>query len=592
MLRYLHLSDFHLKKEADSPVAAFNQDIVTRSMLDMIGSLKKPDFVIITGDLAHGGKPEEYEVAEIFCDRLLETAKLDRQRLFLVPGNHDVSRKDVRPKHVKSFYSFDTQEDITETLTDPDIFPILMRKFAGFSAFVEKVKGRRLSDKSEYWFAETLTLTKEGQEHRINLVGLNSCLFAGYDGDDKQKLALGLHQVEPALGKLDRNALSVGFFHHPFSCFHPKDEVCQNLLTRELDLILTGHLHKPSNAFTRNAAGQAVIIGAGASYEARESRNSFNVTEIDPNTGRGKVQFYKYLPEYHVWKKDTDINPAVDDGSFSFTIERLLGDGPDTDSREEDQPDGVTPEKTAEKKGDVINISAGRDVVFTKDKGKVYQAKNCGILGDNASVEGGIHIGNKFNISAKKIQGLTQVNGNIENLTQNFGNVQKRGIRAGHIHAENVVDGAQIVGDDPQNPSELIQVVKDIGGGVSANDIRAKNLVSGLQYIKHPDCPTSEQFHREFDQFGSELREVIEAGEIPDQGDAEDIRDALLKLNKEISASGIPGSRGVIRLREISMILTRNAEACQKPGNPNARIIQLAHYGASLWLAAQNIRRK
>ncbi|MDM8550084.1 TIR domain-containing protein [Desulfobacterales bacterium HSG2] len=394
MLRYLHLSDFHLKRKNDDPVSAFNQDMVTRSMLDMVGSLKKPDFVIITGDLAHGGKPEEYDVAEVFCNRLLEAAELDRQRLFLVPGNHDVSRKDVRSKHIKSIYPFDTQEDITETLTDPDIFPILMRKFAGFGTFVEKIRGRRLSDKSEYWFAETLTLTKEGQEHRISLLGLNSCLFAGYDGDEDRKLALGLHQVEPALGKLDKNALSIGFFHHPFFCFHPEDEVCQNLLTRELDLILTGHLHKPSNAFTRNAAGQAVIIGAGASYEARESRNSFNVTEIDPDTGRGKVQFYKYLPEYHVWKKDTDINPAVDDGSFSFTVERLSGGGADTDFREEDQPDGVTPEKAAEKKGDVITIHAGGDVII--DKSKAYQVKNSqvGIVGDHASVKGGIHFGN------------------------------------------------------------------------------------------------------------------------------------------------------------------------------------------------------
>lgn len=50
----------------------------------------------------------------------------------------------------------------------------------------------------------------------------------------------------------------------------------QNRLRKELDLILTGHLHLAANAVETNGAGRATIIGAGASYESRNSRNSFN----------------------------------------------------------------------------------------------------------------------------------------------------------------------------------------------------------------------------------------------------------------------------------------------------------------------------
>lgn len=63
-LRYLHLSDLHLSYKQmrgdDWAVEAFNQDMVTRSMLTKIKELINQgnvlDFIIISGDLARGGK--------------------------------------------------------------------------------------------------------------------------------------------------------------------------------------------------------------------------------------------------------------------------------------------------------------------------------------------------------------------------------------------------------------------------------------------------------------------------------------------------------------------------------------------------------
>jgi len=322
MIRYLHLSDLHLtSKESKGPVEAFNQNVVTHSMVEMIRESEfEVDFVIITGDIARMGKPEEYAVCEVFCSQLMESLDLDKERLFLVPGNHDVDRSVVTSRHIKRLYQFDDQDEITEILSDPDDFPILMRKFEAFNAFSETVMGQRRFDDAAYWYSERLNRQKTNGECGINLVGLNSCLFAGYDGDEERKLALGLYQVEAALKNLEKGNLSICFFHHPFHCFHPEDKVCKNLLMNRFDLILTGHLHDPSNAFTRDAAGQALIIGAGAGFETRDSRNSFNVVEIDSETGEGNVQFYKYLPDHNRWKKDTDVNPSDDDGRFAFQI--------------------------------------------------------------------------------------------------------------------------------------------------------------------------------------------------------------------------------------------------------------------------------
>ncbi len=142
-IRYLHLSDLHLTSIANKgPVEAFNQDMITKSLIDAAGDLQERiDFIIITGDIARSGKAEEYEVCEVFCGKLLDAAGIEPSQLFLVPGNHDIDRSVIAKRHIKRIYPFDNQDDITEIITDPDDFPILMRKFEGFNAFAENAMG-------------------------------------------------------------------------------------------------------------------------------------------------------------------------------------------------------------------------------------------------------------------------------------------------------------------------------------------------------------------------------------------------------------------------------------------------------------------
>ena len=53
-IQYLHLSDLHLASiESKGPVQAFNQDVVSRSMVTAIKNLGLNfDFIVVTGDIA------------------------------------------------------------------------------------------------------------------------------------------------------------------------------------------------------------------------------------------------------------------------------------------------------------------------------------------------------------------------------------------------------------------------------------------------------------------------------------------------------------------------------------------------------------
>ena len=90
-LRWLHLSDFHLKC-ADK----WSQDVVLKTLLDDISTRysvqNSVDFIFITGDLAFSRKSEEYRLVEEFINQLLQITGVPVDRLMMVPGNHDISR--------------------------------------------------------------------------------------------------------------------------------------------------------------------------------------------------------------------------------------------------------------------------------------------------------------------------------------------------------------------------------------------------------------------------------------------------------------------------------------------------------------------
>ncbi len=378
LIRFLHVSDFHLKGKRKR-VESFDQDQVTESMAEYVGRLAGDglalDFVVVTGDLAFQAREEEYEAAGKMCGDLLGAVSLNKDRLFVVPGNHDVDRGKVDPLDIERVYSFKTQTDITGLISHKFMFPCLMEKFAAFNDFARAAMGRELFDEKRFRYTETIEIQKDGRACSINMLGLNSALFSGYDGDDRQKLALGIFQTDAALKEADKNAdLSIAFFHHPFSCFHPCDRVARNMLAHGVDIVLTGHTHEPDNRFTADAAGNMVHIGAGASYEKRESDNSFDIVEIDLASGKGRAQFYAYVSEHRTWVKNNRVNPHTD-GVFEFAVRPRgnSGGGPGSGGGG----------------GGLSGGGGGGQRRVTVESSKV------GVIGDHVTIHGDINIGGK-----------------------------------------------------------------------------------------------------------------------------------------------------------------------------------------------------
>ena len=94
-LSWLHVSDFHFR--GGDP---YDRDVVLRRWSGRCAVSeeqgRQPDLIFATGDVAHSGGQGEYEAATDFFDALLAAAGVEKRRLFVIPGNHDVDR-DGRP---------------------------------------------------------------------------------------------------------------------------------------------------------------------------------------------------------------------------------------------------------------------------------------------------------------------------------------------------------------------------------------------------------------------------------------------------------------------------------------------------------------
>jgi 3',5'-cyclic AMP phosphodiesterase CpdA len=98
-VRILHLSDLHERGPREGETWRRRRVLgeAWERNLDVLAEDGAVDLVCFTGDAADWGLAEQYEAATEFFDAALERLGLGRERLFVVPGNHDIARETAKP---------------------------------------------------------------------------------------------------------------------------------------------------------------------------------------------------------------------------------------------------------------------------------------------------------------------------------------------------------------------------------------------------------------------------------------------------------------------------------------------------------------
>ena len=169
-------------------------------------------------------------------------------------------------------------------------------------------------------------------------------------------------------------------------------------------------------------------------------------------------------------------------------------------------------------------------------------------------------------------------------------NSQQGGINARRIEADNVVSGIQIQEGDAQSAAALVSLAQAIQrGDISSDEIKARHLVSSLQYIADPAQASGDDLRRELAALRTRLEQAIAAQEIPDATDADDAQESLTTAETELAKPQPNGGRVLRKLDALSQIVTRSAETAQAAGKLGAMVIQLAPLAATVWQIAQKL---
>lgn len=344
-LRILHLSDLHERKAVpgmdEERLAKIRLGMARRtrvleanflSVLTEISQNGPIDLICFTGDIADWGLAEEYVDAEARIRKILQAAQVPIDRLFLVPGNHDVQRpiahdawEEMRQLATKRLPAL---SDWMGGRMAPDgAVPIwrddVLSRTAAFWDWVRGTLGRADLDPRtnvHQQLGYRISIPKLGFSFPVYIIGLDSAWLSG-DSNDAKKLALTDGQLN-VLAR-DNGQLLDGFrlalVHHPLSDLIDGTRA-RRLLSETVDLLLYGHQHEPGIQTIEDPNGRLRTIAAGSLYEGDLGdrwSNGFHLIDahLDPS-GRPlcyEIEFWGWSDQGH-WHRNAAVYREARDG--------------------------------------------------------------------------------------------------------------------------------------------------------------------------------------------------------------------------------------------------------------------------------------
>lgn len=164
------------------------------------------------------------------------------------------------------------------------------------------------------------------------------------------------------------------------------------------------------------------------------------------------------------------------------------------------------------------------------------------------------------------------------------------GIRARRIEADNVVRGVQAQGVTPEMADRLVSLAQiNPGWSIDSDDIVAKNVVDGLQFINYADDATVADLRNGVSAIQSQLEVLKKAGYFGENRSDEMATVAAADALTELHVDSPDGSRVVRGLQWLAAILANAVMASEAAGKVSDSLRVLAGAAVKLWHLAQGI---
>lgn len=308
MISWVHLSDLHFGKEKPAQKLYYRQ--LLHHISERIQNKGAPDFVFITGDIAYTGEKHEYDMAaeEFLFPLSTLISDISFSRIFIIPGNHDVSRDEARA--VQRYGVL----DIVPTFLDPTGEGVRHRKvlFSRFNAYAD---GDLTSQRG--WIERpegSYRVNATASGLRVGIVGLNTA-WLSEGKDDRHRLTPGKHIVEEGLADIEQCDIKFVLGHHPIDWFRDEDiEAIRTLFSRHNVIYLHGHIYPPHPQCEVGAGRQFLTFQTGATAKTQAGaawKNRCLWCSLDPASGKILVEPQIWSADTSAWQTDAEALPDL-----------------------------------------------------------------------------------------------------------------------------------------------------------------------------------------------------------------------------------------------------------------------------------------
>ena len=278
----VHISDLHLRENWHE-----EQGVVLNGFFDDLQTQIKDCqnvFAIFSGDiLQEGSRSEHYRYFNNSLGRKFNELGITRDRLIVVPGNHDIDRN-YTSENFTIFKSLQERK-ITETDFNNNIYGSMHEqfkmKFLPFLKWQESVTNMQFTESNFCGCGFNLT-------DNIGIYCLNTalCSFGGLK-DENQNIVSDYKELHVETRKLNKWILQsdhkfrILTMHHPISWLSDwAQEEIGKLCYQHFDLVLSGHVHKKDSSHIYNGVDSYIHCSAPQLFSKKTDILGYSILTI------------------------------------------------------------------------------------------------------------------------------------------------------------------------------------------------------------------------------------------------------------------------------------------------------------------------
>ena len=319
IIRIVHLSDFHWKKNNESTFSKQLFEPLLKS-LNKENSERKIDLIFITGDLLDKGNSGFEKASDAFSEfekevisKIITKLNFEKKNIILCPGNHDMDTKqDQDFADVGLEGKLTTQETVLKYMENirENKFKDGIKRILPFKDFEKQFYQNKTETEISY-FESIHRRTINGTT--IGIVALNSA-WRYYNPEDKENnIIIGRTHLTNALSKLENCSINILLSHYNtenFATFERKD--LEHTISENYQIQLYGHSHS-QNVFTKQNVTSDIyftdvsrgLIVNNITNNDINYQNGYSIIDFDSTNSEIKLYLKVYSRDRNEFVNDT-----------------------------------------------------------------------------------------------------------------------------------------------------------------------------------------------------------------------------------------------------------------------------------------------